>query len=68
MQTLRISLRQGLVAFDTNALFDLYRFNSQARNEYLDSMRLLGDRLWIPNRVAEELLNGPISVASGWTV
>ncbi|WP_433177312.1 PIN-like domain-containing protein [Actinoallomurus sp. CA-150999] len=44
----------GLVAFDTNALFDLYRFNSQARKEFLAALKLLGDRLWIPNRVAEE--------------
>ncbi|MEO3804879.1 PIN-like domain-containing protein [Nonomuraea sp. B1E8] len=55
-------ITEGLIAFDTNALFDLYRFNKQAREEYLASMRLLADRLWAPNRVAEELLDRRLEV------
>jgi len=55
-------IRSGLVALDTNALFDLYRFNRTAREEYLQALRLLGDRLWIPNRVAEEFLRGRLNV------
>jgi hypothetical protein len=47
---------EGLVVFDTNALFDAYRLNGQARREFLDVLRLLGDRLWIPHQVAEEFL------------
>ncbi|WP_433469991.1 PIN-like domain-containing protein [Spirillospora sp. CA-128828] len=39
------------MAVDTNALFDVYRFNKEACEEYLATLRLLGNRLWIPNRV-----------------
>lgn len=59
---IRTLITEGLVAFDTNALFDLYRFNKQARGEYLASMRLLAARLWVPNRVAEEMLDRRLEV------
>lgn len=47
-------LTNGLVVFDTNALFDAYRLNPQGRSEFLGTLGLLGDRLWVPNRVADE--------------
>src|SRR4051812_28491570 len=52
----------GMIALDTNALFDAYRLNGQARDEYLGTLRLLGDRLWIPNRVGEEFLQRRLAV------
>lgn len=52
----------GVIALDTNAIFDLYRFNEQARSEYLAALRLLGARLWIPNRVAHELAEQRLTV------
>ncbi|MFI9594399.1 PIN domain-containing protein [Nonomuraea sp. NPDC052265] len=52
----------GLISFDTNALFDLYRFNNQAREEYLASIRLLNDRLWVANQVGRELLERRLDV------
>jgi hypothetical protein len=52
----------GMVAFDTNALFDVYRFNEQARAEYLASLHLLSNRLWIPNRVGQELLERRLTI------
>ncbi|MGW5924252.1 PIN-like domain-containing protein [Nocardia fluminea] len=39
---------------DTNAVLDLYRFTDTTREEYLAALELLGERLWIPNRVGEE--------------
>ncbi|TMR03378.1 hypothetical protein ETD83_10745 [Actinomadura soli] len=56
------SLTGGLVVADTNALFNIYRFNQRARTEYLAALRALGDRLWIPRQVAEEFLNRRHSV------
>ncbi|MGW5440877.1 PIN-like domain-containing protein [Nocardia asteroides] len=45
---------EGLVVLDTNAVLDLYRFTDNTREQYFDVLELLGDRLWIPNRVGEE--------------
>jgi hypothetical protein len=49
-------LTEGLVVFDTNALFDVYRLNPQGRADFLHTLNLLGDKLWVPHRVAEEFL------------
>ncbi|MGI5201633.1 PIN-like domain-containing protein [Spirillospora sp. CA-108201] len=49
-------LTEGLVVFDTNALFDVYRLNPQGRGDFLHTLNLLGDKLWVPHRVAEEFL------------
>ncbi|MEV0760415.1 PIN-like domain-containing protein [Nocardia sp. NPDC050435] len=39
---------------DTNAVLDLYRFTDATREAYFAALNLLGERLWIPNRVGEE--------------
>ncbi|WP_242909200.1 PIN-like domain-containing protein [Actinomadura terrae] len=57
-------LTHGLVVFDTNALFDAYRLNPQGRAEFLRTLGLLGDRLWVPHRVAEEFLGNRLAVIS----
>jgi hypothetical protein len=61
-EEMRDFLQRGLIALDTNALFDLYRFNKTARSEYLHALQALEDRLWIPHRVAEEFVKGRIGV------
>jgi hypothetical protein len=55
-------MQSGLVALDTNALLDLYRFTPDARSEFINALELLGDRLWVPHRVAEEFLRGRLGV------
>lgn len=55
-------ITHGLVAFDTNALLDVYRLNSRARRQYLSALRSLADRLWIPNRVGQEFLEHRLAV------
>ncbi|MFG1850814.1 PIN-like domain-containing protein [Actinomadura geliboluensis] len=52
----------GMVAFDTNALLDVYRLNPQAREEYLAALRKLGDRLFVPHRVGQELMERRLTV------
>lgn len=59
---LRSFIAEGMVAFDTNALFDIYRFNRQARSEFVAALKLLGERLWIPHRVAHEILERRLAV------
>ncbi|MEU0521997.1 PIN-like domain-containing protein [Streptosporangium sp. NPDC006007] len=54
---LEVFIKEGLVAFDTNALFDIYRFSIRARSEFSSALKLLGERLWIPNRVGQEILD-----------
>jgi PIN like domain len=44
----------GLVALDTNVLLDLYRMNTDAREDVLGLLRQLGDRLWVPHQAALE--------------
>ncbi|GAA2690366.1 hypothetical protein GCM10010412_079970 [Nonomuraea recticatena] len=61
-EELREFISDGLVAFDTNALFDIYRFNLQARSEFVAALRLLDGRLWIPNRVGLEVLERRLEV------
>lgn len=55
---------QGLVALDTNALYEAYRFSVPAREEFFSVLSSLGERLWIPHRVAEEFMRGRLGVIS----
>ncbi|QKW36255.1 DUF4935 domain-containing protein [Actinomadura sp. NAK00032] len=55
-------LKEGLVVFDTNALFDAYRLNPHGRTEFLRTLGMLGERLWVPHRVAEEFLQRRLEV------
>ncbi len=45
---------KATVAFDTNVLLRVYQFSPVAREQLLDAMKRLGDRLWIPHQVAKE--------------
>ena len=44
----------GLVVLDTNALLNLYRYSDTTSSEFLEVLRILGNRLWIPYQVAFE--------------
>ncbi|MGW5266908.1 PIN-like domain-containing protein [Microbispora sp. NPDC004025] len=55
-------MTRGMIAFDTNALFDAYRLNGDARQEFLSALQLLGTRLWIPHRVGLEFMRGRLGV------
>lgn len=61
-EELRQLIVDGFASFDTNALFDIYRFNPQARTEYISALKLLGNRLWISNRVGREILDRRLDV------
>ncbi len=59
----REALISGLVVLDTNVLLHLYRFGAEARQELINVIELVGDRLFIPARVAEEFLRLRLPVA-----
>ncbi|GHH03969.1 hypothetical protein GCM10018792_21070 [Streptomyces rubradiris] len=50
-------VRSYMVVVDTNVLLELYRFTPDAREELLQALRRVGDRLWIPHQVAAEYYN-----------
>ncbi len=45
---------QALFVFDTNVLLNLYRYQSGTRDELLNVLAQLSDRIWIPHHVALE--------------
>ncbi len=57
-------LKEGLVALDTNAVLNLYRYTDTARQELFGVLRSLGERLWIPHQVAVEFWRNRESAAS----
>lgn len=51
------AIKNYRIAFDTNVLLELYRFTPDARNELIDVLGQLRDRLWVPHHVAYEYYN-----------
>jgi hypothetical protein len=56
------ALTTGLVAPDTNVLLNLYRFQSQARDQLFGALEKVGDRLWIPHQVGLEFYRRRLDV------
>lgn len=44
----------SLIVFDTNVLLNLYRYNDEARNEFIKIIKFYKKRLWIPYQVGLE--------------
>lgn len=52
----------ALVVLDTNVLLNLYRLPTAARDEFLNILRLLQKRIWIPYQVALEYQRNRLAV------
>jgi predicted nucleic acid-binding protein len=52
----------GLIVLDTNVLLDLYRYHPETRQELLDVLDQLRERLWVPNQVMVEFWSNRESV------
>jgi hypothetical protein len=50
----RTVLTGGLVVLDTNVLLNLYRYNVQARTDFLTVLGALRPNLWVPEQVIRE--------------
>lgn len=59
------AFRSGLVIFDANALLDLYRFVPPARSEFLELIRSIKDRIFIPYQIAHEFHVRRIDAVAG---
>lgn len=57
--------QEGLFVFDTNALLNLYRYSVATRTDLINVVKALGDKVWLPNRVAEEFLDNRLSTIEG---
>lgn len=44
----------GLFVFDTNTLLNLYRYQTVTRDEFLEVLKKISSRIWIPHHVALE--------------
>ncbi|NMG50879.1 hypothetical protein GO613_22560 [Azoarcus communis] len=54
--------QEGLIVLDTNVLLNLYRLPTTARDELINVLELLKDRLWIPHQVALEFQRRRLTV------
>lgn len=54
--------KEGVVVLDTNVLLDLYRLPDSARDEIIEVLRTLRERIWIPYQVALEFQRRRLTV------
>jgi hypothetical protein len=59
---IRSAMTEGLIVPDTNVLLSAYRFAPAAREELIRVLGRVADRLWIPNRAAEEFHRNRLDV------
>lgn len=55
---------EGTFVFDANALLNLYRYSSATREEFLQTLDGLRERIWIPHQVGAEFFGNRASVMS----
>ena len=51
-----------IFVFDTNVLLNLYRYPEEARNDFINILKEIPDRVWIPYQVALEYQENRLSV------
>ena len=51
-----------IFVFDANILLNFYRYSDATRSEFLQLLRKIKDRVWLPHRAAEEYLSNRLSV------
>ncbi|WP_426808043.1 PIN domain-containing protein [Pseudomonas sp. WOUb67] len=54
--------KTAMFVFDTNALLNLYRYRERTREELLEALEKLSDRIWIPHHVALEFQRNRLTV------
>lgn len=59
------ALQSALIVLDANVLLNLYRYNESTRDDLLQVMRRLGDRLWVPHQVIREFWRSRLVVMTG---
>lgn len=54
--------KDAIIILDTNILLDLYRVSPKTSKELIEIIKKLGERIWIPYRVASEYHRNLFSV------
>ncbi len=54
--------KTALFVFDTNVLLNLYRYHERTREELLETLDKLAERIWIPHHVALEFQRNRLTV------
>jgi len=54
-----------LFVFDTNILLNLYRYSDKTKNDFLNILKSIQDRIWIPYQVGFEYHNNRIDLIEG---
>ncbi|WP_156374643.1 PIN-like domain-containing protein [Pseudorhodoferax sp. Leaf274] len=61
--------KEAIIVPDTNVLLNLYRYPERAREDFLNALNLLRDRLWIPHQVALEFQRNRLKVIeAAWSL
>ncbi|MGW2147393.1 PIN-like domain-containing protein [Nonomuraea bangladeshensis] len=55
----------GTIVLDTNVLLDLYQYTPNTRQQLLDALGTVSDRLWMPYQVGLEFVRGRAGVIKG---
>jgi hypothetical protein len=63
---IKTAMTSGMIVLDANVLLGAYRFAPAPRNELLEALEKIGDRIWIPHRVAEEFHRNRLKVISDY--
>ncbi|MCX4974998.1 PIN domain-containing protein [Streptomyces sp. NBC_00620] len=58
------AIKSSVVILDTNAVLNLYRMKPSARREYLQVLKKIESRIWIPRKVADEFHENRLSSVS----
>jgi hypothetical protein len=58
----RSLLTSGLVVLDANALLNLYRYNVKTRDDFIEMLANIRERLWVPHQAMYEFWRGRSSV------
>ena len=56
--------KSATLVFDANTILNLYRYSDKTRSEFIEVLKELKDRLWIPEQVAQEFFANRLSEIS----
>ncbi|MDU0372102.1 PIN-like domain-containing protein [Hymenobacter endophyticus] len=57
--------KNAFFVFDTNILFNLYRWPKSVNNDFIKVLESIQDRIWIPHQVGLEFNRGRLQVIAG---
>ena len=59
---LRALWENSIFIFDTNVLLNFYRYSENTKNEFINTINELGDKLWLPYHIVQEFFDKRLDV------